>query len=83
MHTITAHISKSGKILLQEKLLKKICGKDIKIILEDEEDNKKNIDNKENNFWYLLENGPKIEGPKENISREWIHDREEDDARYR
>ena len=89
-HTVKAHINKKGKIILQKEILKKIIDRDIKIIIEDADklkpplkENKYTLTEDHSDFWDLLKNGPKFKGPEGKITREWIHNRGEDDIRYR
>ena len=77
MKKIKAHVNDKGYLEVSDKKLKKLINKDIDIIVHNSKDKNRN------DFFDLLENGPKIKGPKGKITKKWIHDRGKYDSRHR
>jgi len=83
MEKIKAHVNKEGYLEISNQKLKKLINKDIDIIVHNGNDNSNNNNNNRNDFFDLLENGPKVKGPKGKITKEWIHERGKEDSRHR
>ena len=77
MKKIKAHINEKGKLEVSDDQLEKIINKDIDIIVREDKIEERN------DFFELLENGPKAKGPKGKITKKWIHNRGENDSRHR
>ena len=80
MNEITTHIRPDGRLAISPQIIKKMLGKKLKIIYEEKKENSERITE---DYFDLLLNGPKVSGGPEKITREWIHDRGNDDIRYR
>ena len=83
MNKITTHIRPDGRIAISPQIIKKMVGKKLTIIYAEKKENEKIKTEDHSDFWDLLKNGPKFKGPEGKITRESIHDRGEDDIRYR
>jgi hypothetical protein len=77
---IITQITSDGHLNVSDELLNELIGKKIKLVYEVESEEQEK-DAKD--FIDLLKNGPKVEGKGVKVTREWIHDRDEDDLRYR
>lgn len=78
--TIITYLKPNGKLDIAPDLAKKLINRKLKLIyeIESEEQEKDAKD-----FIDLLRNGPKIRLKNDHITREWIHERDDDGYLYR
>jgi hypothetical protein len=72
-----AKIGINGILEIDPGIIKKILGKQVKIIVYP--DREPQQERNRNRFFELLEKGPKAEGITDNITREWIYSRDDDE----
>jgi hypothetical protein len=70
-------INPNGILDLDAAILKNLIGKRIKVQVYNDEQGKQSVTI--NSFIELLHHGPKAEGILDNITREWIHQSEDDE----